>query len=175
MMVAALTVVCWFVGAQGAVAADRAVIDTHFQLNWSDPVKRAAGIRDFRDLHTRWVRIDLSWSALEPAPGAYDLDRLALLDTAVDELREAGIRVMFTVYAPPDWAADTSYGGPVGAGPPIREDAIDDFGRFGEFLASHFAGRVRALECWCTRTTRTPPVAQRAYSRRPPLAIRPIR
>ena len=52
------------------------------------------------------------------------------------------------MYDLPEWAQDHSYGGFSGAALPIRDDALDDFGRLGEFLAAHFSGRVRALECW---------------------------
>ena len=138
----------WLGGAPDARAAERALADFRFESSLADQAVRTSTIGDFSDLHTRWVRLDVFWSAVEPTSGVYDPIQLALLDASVDELRAAGIKVMFTVYGLPVWAQDHSYGGFSGAAQPIRDDALDDFGRLGEFLASHFSGRVRALECW---------------------------
>ena len=135
-------------GAPVAGAAEHALADFYFQTNLGDPAERAASIADFRRLHTRWQRIDVAWSALEPTQGTYDEVQLAWLDAAVDELRAADIKVILTVAMLPTWAQDRSYGGFAGAAPPIRDDALDDFGRLGEFLATHFAGRVSDFECW---------------------------
>lgn len=135
-------------GATVAGAAERALSDATFQIRLGDPAARAASIAEFKDLHTRWVRVDVSWAALEPSSGAYDGALLTDLDAAVDELRAGGRKVLFTVSGLPGWAADRSYGGPPGASPPIRKDALDDFSRLGELLAARFGGRVRALECW---------------------------
>ena len=136
------------IGVPDAGAAERALADFRFETSLADQGVRTSTVGDFTDLHTRWVRLDVFWSALEPTSGVYDPSQLALLDAAVDELKAAGIKVMFTVYGLPVWAQDHSYRGFSGAAQPIRDDALDDFGRLGEFLASHFSGRVRALECW---------------------------
>ncbi len=139
---------CGPAGAPAAHAAERALSDRHFENTLADPAARAAAIRDFRDLHTSWVRIDVLWSALEPSQGAYDAVQVGVLDQSVDELRAAGIKVMLTVSSLPSWAQDRSYGGFAGTAPPIRGDALDDLARLSEYLAAHFSGRVRALECW---------------------------
>jgi hypothetical protein len=135
-------------GAPVAHAAERGLFDYSFAQHLDDDALRAAGLRDFTHLHTRWLRIDVLWSSLEPTRGAYDEAYVAQLDAAADDLHAAGISLLFTLSNLPGWAQDHSYDVPPGSAYPIRDDAVDDFGRAGEFMAAHFAGRVRALECW---------------------------
>jgi hypothetical protein len=135
-------------GAPEARAAERGIGDNDLAGRLANPAERDAAVRELGHLRTGWVRLGLSWSAIEPTAGSYDAAELLQLDAAVDALSSAGIKVMLTTYSLPSWAQDLSHGGFTGAAPPIRDDALDDFERLGEFVASHFSGRVRALECW---------------------------
>lgn len=66
------------------------------------------------------------------------------------------MRVLLTTCHVPRWASDQSWWDkpPFNYAPgyqpfyPVAREALDDYGRLGEFLARHFAGRVQAIECW---------------------------
>ena len=135
-------------GAPVARAAERALADGDLQNRLADPAARPAAIREVKELNTRWVRLSVLWSSLESTKGTYDPAQVADLDAATDALDAAGIKVLLSINYPPPWAQDRSFTVPEGGSYPMRDGALDDFGRLGEFLASHFSGRVRAIECW---------------------------
>lgn len=64
----------------------------------------------------------------------------------MNELRLTGIKVLMGVNGLPTWARDKSYSGNMGTAYPIRTDALDNFGRLGEFLATHSRGHVGDIE-----------------------------
>jgi hypothetical protein len=109
-----------------------------------------------RGLGARWIRLVVSWAALEPEKGAYAPAQLERLDALVSGLHAAGVKIILTpCYAPP-WAQDSSLWKrpPAGhAGGPqsfyaVRRGALDEYGELGEFLARRYKRRVQALECW---------------------------
>jgi len=121
------------------------------------PAARAALIDEIgAQLHVSWVRVAVNWSRLEPTPGLYDPAEVARLDALVDGLHDAGIKVMLTTCSVPAWASQSSWwthppaSYAAGYQPfyPMRTTALPDYGRLGQYLAAHFAGRVQALECW---------------------------
>ena len=127
-------------------------------LLWSSTPERQANlIREIGPrLHARWVRIQFAWSDLEPQQGAYSDAEVERLDGVVDALAAAKIKVILSVSGMPSWAGDRSWWGvqPPGQsdGPqsytPIASSHLEDFARLGEWIASHFRGRVSAIECW---------------------------
>ena len=118
-----------------AEATDRAIADGDLQRRLSDSDDRTKVILELTDLHASWMRLSISWAALEPSRGAYDPVELADLEAATDALNAAGIRVLLSINYPPPWAQDRSFSVPEGGSYPMSVSALDDFGRLGEFLA----------------------------------------
>jgi len=90
------------------------------------------------DLGMGWVKQQVRWEHVERSPGSYqwgDPDRVA------DAAGQAGLKVLFSVVAAPDWARP----GKEGSGPP--EDPAD-FARFMSAMATRYRGRVQAYEIW---------------------------
>ena len=144
------------VGAQAAAALDKGLIDVRLEQT-GDAAEQATIVREAgTTLKARWVRLLVDWSALEADRGTYSPSAVTHLDALVDELRAENVKVILTTYKVPKWAQDASWwkhppsGFPTGPQPfyAIRSGALDDYSRLAEFLAVHFAGRVRALECW---------------------------
>ena len=144
-------------GAPEARAVAKGIIEPRIEQPGISPDRRAALIREIGPrLHARWVRLVVSWNLLEPEQGTYATAEVERLDGLVDELRARGIRVILTTCYMPAWAGDRSFWDDpppgYGKGPqgftPIAADALDDYSRLGEWLATHFRGRVSALECW---------------------------
>jgi len=116
-------------------------------------------------LQARWTRVQVSWARLQPSapdapPSSGDLNGDGYLDSYVTELdavvnalRGANMTVMMTATDVPKWASDRRYWTRKGYDPDVAM-RIDDskvraqFAAFGKFLAKHFAGRVRQVECW---------------------------
>ena len=131
-----------------AWAAEKAIYDVYYDTSPGDATIRAPLLTDFDRLGVKWVRINVNWGLLEPERGSYDTREIARLDGMVDDLRSSSVKVLMGVNCLPSWAQDTAYAGNPGRSYPIRSTALDDFGRLGEYLASHFAGRVRDIEVW---------------------------
>ena len=158
VMMAALG--CAFASASAAPPAralDKGLCEPRLDDPSAGAAARGALIQEIGPgLHARWVRLVADWSRLEPQRGAYVPAEVQRLDDLVDGLHARGVKVMFTTCSLPAWASDQYWwahppaGFPEGYQPfyPIRDDALTDYARLGEFLAKHFRGRVQALECW---------------------------
>jgi hypothetical protein len=141
-----------------ADAAEKGLAQAGLQTATPGSATYTAILRDLRTLDVRWTRLTLSWSTLEPTRGAYDGTALAQLDSQVDDLRAARVKVILTVVSLPQWAQDSYWWNhppkEIKRGPqgfyPIRDGALKDFSALGRFLAEHFKGRVACLECWNT-------------------------
>ena len=103
------------------------------------------------------MRISVSWAALQPARGEYSAGELARLDTLVDDLHAAGVRIILTVVRDAVvGVADVlvvASAGRLRAGPqPVLPDQAGPrwttSATSGEFLARRYAGKVQALEAW---------------------------
>lgn len=109
-----------------------------------------------RVLGARWIRLIVSWAALEPERGTYAPAELERLDALVGGLHAAGVKIILTTCYAPAWAQDSSLWQkpPAGhaAGPQsfyaVRRGALDEYGDLAEFLARRYKRRVQALECW---------------------------
>src|SRR5450759_2605805 len=137
---------------------ERAVYMIDYRLEHStDASQRAAIIHEIGPLlHASWVRLIVDWRLLEPARGTYDSAEVGHLDALVDGLHAAKVKIILTTYSVPSWAQDSYWWKhpPAGYanGPQsfyaIRSAALGDYADLGQFLSTHFVGRVQALECW---------------------------
>jgi hypothetical protein len=139
-----------------AAALEKGILEVRLQ-NSGDPVERAAIARQIgAGLGARWARVNINWGTLEAKRGAYSEAYLERLDATVDALAARHVKVIITTYSMPVWAQDRYWWThpPAGYddGPQsfyaIREGALPDYANLGQFLATHFAGRVHALESW---------------------------
>lgn len=95
-------------------------------------------VNDVQTLGMAWAKVDVDWGRYEPVQGQLDFTEL---DTLVDRLTGANIRILFTISGSPAWARGVSEE----SGPP------DDFATFAAFtgaLAAHYRGQVAAYEIW---------------------------
>ncbi|MCY3573227.1 MAG: LysM peptidoglycan-binding domain-containing protein [Chloroflexota bacterium] len=100
-----------------------------------------------RQLGVNWAKIDVAWSRIEAEPGNPDYSDLDALVRALDA---AGIKLLLTIYAAPDWSRASylermnsslrSYGGPPAD--------LADFADFISRTAARYAGLVDAYEIW---------------------------
>lgn len=99
----------------------------------------ASVVQQVTELPLDWVKIDVSWEAIEPAQGVFNF---VVLDEAVNALNRANISVLLTL------TGDT----PVWARTLAQEDGPpDDFATFAAYtstIAAHFEGRVAAYQIW---------------------------
>lgn len=87
------------------------------------------------------VRVDVNWSALEPAQGQYSPSYLARLDAFMAGANQRGLAVIATVACTPAWA---SAGGQWNDAP----SRPSDYGNVAEFLAGRYGTKLAALEAW---------------------------
>jgi Cellulase (glycosyl hydrolase family 5) len=142
--------------APPAPAFEKGLSDLRLERTTS-AAQRAAIIHEIGPrLKTRWVRLLVDWSALEAKRGTYSPSVVAQLDALVDGLHTANVKVILTTHRMPKWAQNSywwkhplpSYAKGPRSFYAIRDGALTDYARLGEFLAKHFRGRVQALECW---------------------------
>jgi hypothetical protein len=91
----------------------------------------------------QWVKIQVRWHDLEPAPGQYFWD---LLDSGINEACNNGLRIMLSVVAAPEWTLANPLPAPDGqAAPP------DDYTTYANFvgaLVDRYPGKIGAIEVW---------------------------
>ena len=99
----------------------------------------ASVVQQVAELPLDWVKIDVSWEAIEPAQGVFNF---VVLDEAVNALNSANINILLTL------SGDT----PVWARTVAQEDGPpDDFATFATYtstIAAHFERRVAAYQIW---------------------------
>lgn len=151
-----------------AQAVPRGIVDGRLENIAGVDLEALPGIVDGMGpsgLHGRWTRVSVSWGRLQPtapdaAASSADLNGDGYVDSYVNELdavvaalRGAGMTVVMTATDVPKWASDRRYWTRQGYDPDVAM-RIDNaavraqFARFGQFLASRFAGQVRLFECW---------------------------
>jgi len=98
--------------------------------NYEHNLARAANIG--------WVRIDVVWYAINPAPGAWDFSGL---DGQVQSAIDNGQQILGILSHPPTWVG----GGPNHNGPPLSTAEWSEFvGR----VAQKYRGKIAAYEIW---------------------------
>lgn len=94
-----------------------------------------------RALKVGWVKAQVAWKVYEPAPGRYDEERFAELDSLVERAEGDGVNVLLSVAKAPEWSRPTAEMD----GPP-RD--VAHFRRFMGALATRYQGQVAAYELW---------------------------
>jgi polysaccharide biosynthesis protein PslG len=110
-------------GASSAAAARRAR---------EEQLLQAAGVTT--------VRVDLTWSAIEPAKGTFDY---SAYDPMVDAARSAGLDVIGIVDYGVPWATTQTT-----TNDKYPPDDPADYGDYAAALATHYAGRIHRFELW---------------------------
>ena len=90
------------------------------------------------DLGLTWVKQQVRWSEIEGSDNNY---HWGATDQIANAAQAAGLQVMYSVVAAPDWARP----GKTGNGPP---DDYQDFADFMGAMAARYKGRVHAYEIW---------------------------
>ena len=93
------------------------------------------------DTGAKWVRLTFEWNQLETSQGTYNSSKLAAWDRSVSLSRQAGTKVLVTVYGTPSWASSN---GKVGGAP--SNNAY--YANLMSFLANRYRGQVQAWEIW---------------------------
>jgi hypothetical protein len=91
-----------------------------------------------RAAKTGWIRINLRWSEVNPAPGVW---RFAAIDRQVRQARDRDLEILALLAHAPEWLG----GGRNGTTPPA------DVSRWSEFVtrtAERYRGRIAAYEIW---------------------------
>jgi hypothetical protein len=89
------------------------------------------------ELGATYVRTDVWWYAIEPAPGQYDAAALALYRDYVDEAARHGLGVIVILSNPPGWALDLE-----------RDQLVAAFGAYSERVAATLGDRAFYYQLW---------------------------
>lgn len=100
---------------------------------------RAEAIALTKAMGFNWVKFQLVWKDFEGSPGARSFP-----DDVVNDLSAAGLKILLSVVKAPNWARPGNTDFSV-EGPPANPQAYADF--VGA-LASHYKGKVQAIEVW---------------------------
>ncbi len=99
----------------------------------------AAVANQVKDLGMTWVKQQIEWKVYEPtARGQIDW---TTLDSMVNVLNGAGLKILFSVVKAPNWARSTTQED----GPPTD---LRDYANFVGALAARYKDRVQAYEIW---------------------------
>jgi hypothetical protein len=134
---AALTLSALLLAGIATAATPRAAA-AEAGVNASNP--SAAQIADMKALGTHWVRMFVSWRALQPTPGVIAPSALASYEQIFAQL-PPGTKVILDVVGSPEWET----GSPEEHAPPANPN---DYAAFVGALAQRFGTRVTAYEIW---------------------------
>jgi spore germination protein YaaH len=127
--------------AQPAVASAVGNLPFDYGIQVDPRGDKAANIGHVQGLGFRWVKLQMPWKDVEPSPGNY---QWGTWDDVIGAYSAAGIKVLLSIPKAPDWARPSNTDRSV-EGPPA------DYATFASFLgqvATHFKGRVQAIEVW---------------------------
>ncbi len=88
-----------------------------------------------------WVRIDVSWAAVETGKGLRNAGELQKLTRCVDMSRAHGMRVLLLLYETPGWANGN-------AGRSVPPANLTDYADFAASMAQTYKGKVAAWQLW---------------------------
>jgi hypothetical protein len=119
-------------------------------------VEVAGEIAEAHKLHAQVVRLEASWSSLQPsAPGQFSPTALATVDHVVRLAVAHGERVILLIQGTPCWASSApasierscvpGHSGAASSWPPLNPS---DFGAFAAALARRYGVALAALEIW---------------------------
>lgn len=103
--------------------------------------------RQTERLGVNWVKLEVSWAAIEPVEGRFEF---SALDATIEELNKIGVQILLNVHDAPGWTRKSHLGTlseslRMNTGPP--EDP-EEFGKFMSVLSNRYAGVVDAYEIW---------------------------
>jgi polysaccharide biosynthesis protein PslG len=127
----------------GRLAGEPAVgVNVHAMWDSYSDADRQAIYSKLASAGVTWVRIDVGWAGVEPSPGQFQNNGYTqLADTAVNEARAAGLKVLIVFWWSPTWANNGGSRATPPTDPNTYAQAIG-------WAAQHFAGRVSAWEVW---------------------------
>jgi len=137
-IVAALAVLSILAPGTSMAAEKGLSVDLTWGIKSSDQ-DRTANL--LPDVGAKWVRLTFEWNQLESRQGSYDSATLAAWDRSVSLSRQAGSKVVVTVYGTPSWAAVNGKT----AGAPSNNAY---YANLMSFLANRYRGQVQAWEIW---------------------------
>jgi hypothetical protein len=89
-----------------------------------------------------WVRIDISWSMIQPKKGSFDLIwGVPQVDKAVQMATARGLKVLGTFWLTPTWASGQT-------SPRVLPTSTADYANAIKFAANRWAGQIQAWEVW---------------------------
>ncbi|HRE49643.1 MAG TPA: hypothetical protein PLD47_18105 [Aggregatilineales bacterium] len=126
------------------------ILDTAFDLGIAiqknpDPAVYALWVQMAGDqLKLNWVKSQVVWRDTELAKGQYEWGEL---DTAINLLSAANVKVLLSITKAPDWARDPGAKLQPGVfdGPPANPQ---DFADFLTALLNRYKGKVHGIEVW---------------------------
>ena len=147
------------IGADGVIMAGRTLLlpktaeptfreDFAFGISaFADPGNAGVIGRQVARLGVNWVKLEVSWAAIEPIESRYNF---AALDATIAELDKQGVQILLNVYDAPTWTRETytatlSKSLRMNTGPPEKPE---DFGKFISTLTKRYVGVVDAFEVW---------------------------
>ena len=132
--------------AQAAVVTPRPgpAVGVQFHGMWSDQTdaERAKALDQYAASGMTWIRLDVSWSMLQPnGPGSYDSWGVNFVDRVITMATSRGLKPLVTLWITPKWAN----GGAWKYDPPTNPA---DYARVAEWAARRWADKVPAWEVW---------------------------
>jgi hypothetical protein len=127
-----------------APSGSRPGVGVQFHGAWSDYTdgERTRVLDVLASTGMSWVRIDATWSALQPvSAGQWDEAALHRLDTSIDLATDRHLKVLVTLLNTPGWAGGGPDGVRLPSSPASYADAIGS-------LARRYGDRVAAWEVW---------------------------
>jgi hypothetical protein len=139
----------------GPASAKAAEVGLNSEITWG--VSRSdinRQVSELRDLHTRWIRGNAAWNALEPdAKGRINSSYLSNIDYGIRKVRAAGIQVEMLINDTPYWASADPGKFKDGSGyhydSTYRPANFQDYADFASWTANHFKTMgVHVYEVW---------------------------
>ncbi|MDQ1656533.1 MAG: polysaccharide biosynthesis protein PslG [Cryptosporangiaceae bacterium] len=89
-----------------------------------------------------WVRIDISWSMIQPKKGTFDtVWGVPQVDKAVQMANARGLKVLGTFWLTPQWASGSTNSR-------VLPTNVADYANAIKFAANRWAGQIQAWEVW---------------------------
>jgi hypothetical protein len=125
-------------------------ISTSASLLWMNKKDLNNRLKDIRALGTTWIRVDFSWSAIQPdSPTEYRWD---MYDRVVKAAGQHGLKVLALIGYTPQWARDARCHAVAvneGAAQKCSPRSSEEFGRFARAAADRYSDKsVRGWEIW---------------------------
>jgi polysaccharide biosynthesis protein PslG len=120
------------------------VVGSQFQGHLSDynDAQRAEVLDRLVEAGVQWVRLDVSWSDLQPDDGSTFSEQAASnVDDLLGMAQKRGLDVLATFWRTPEWANDD-------AGDTVPPTNPEDYGNAARWAAERFDDRVSAWEIW---------------------------